>query len=110
MYQLFGRKKCKNTGKAERFLKERNIPYQFIDLDKKAISPGELKSIFQTINPEDLIDKESRRYEERGLKYMDFDPEEELAEDQSLLLTPVFRFKNRAVAGFDNEKYKKFCS
>ena len=30
--QIFGTKKCNDTKKAERFFKERRIPYQFIDL------------------------------------------------------------------------------
>lgn len=30
--QVFGLKKCQDTRKAERFLKERGMPYQFIGL------------------------------------------------------------------------------
>ena len=35
--QIFGTKKCNDTKKAERFFKERRIPYQFINLKEKAL-------------------------------------------------------------------------
>ena len=38
--QIFGIKKCNDTKKAERFFKERRIPYQFIDLKEKSLSKG----------------------------------------------------------------------
>ncbi|MDX9801910.1 MAG: hypothetical protein RBT69_11315 [Spirochaetia bacterium] len=98
MYQLIGRKSCRETKKAERFMKERNIDFQFVDLDKRELSAGELKSIFTAASPETLIDKDSKQFEKRGLKYMDFDPEEELLEDQKLIITPILRIKKKALA------------
>ena len=43
--QIFGRKKSFDTKKAERYFKERKIKFQFINLDEKGISKGELNSI-----------------------------------------------------------------
>ncbi len=108
MYQLIGRQGCRETRKAERFMQERNIEFQFLDLDKRALSSGELRNIFDSIPPEDLIDRNTREFEKRGLKYMEFDPAEELVSDQKLIVTPVLRFKNRAIAGFDETAYKNF--
>ena len=45
MIQVFGTKKCNDTKKAERFFKERNIKFQFIDMKEKGMSKGELTSI-----------------------------------------------------------------
>ena len=36
--QIFGRKKCFDTKKAERYFKERKISFQFIDIDIKGLS------------------------------------------------------------------------
>ena len=33
--QIFGLKKCSETRKAQRFFKERRIPFHFIDLSQK---------------------------------------------------------------------------
>ena len=40
--QIFGKSKCFDTKKAERYFKERRIKYQFIDLNRYGISRGEL--------------------------------------------------------------------
>ena len=106
--QLIGRLSCKDTRKAERFLKERNIDFHFVDLDKKELSPGELKSIFNSIAAVDLINKNSKEFEKKGLEYMDFNPEEELLSNQKLISTPVIREKNKAILGFNEAQLKSF--
>ena len=45
--QIFGKSKCFDTKKAERYFKERGIKYQYIDLIKIGISRGELASVKQ---------------------------------------------------------------
>ncbi len=54
--QIIGTKKCKETQKAERFFKERRIPYHFRDLTEKGISKGELENINRAI-PDRRIDR-----------------------------------------------------
>jgi arsenate reductase-like glutaredoxin family protein len=108
MLQLIGRKTCKNTRKAERFLKERKIEFQYIDPDNKELSAGELKSIFNAIDPEFLIDRNSKEFDKRGFKYMDFDIADELAREQKLFVTPILREGGRSVSGYDELLYKKF--
>ena len=110
IYQLIGKQGCRETRKAERFMRERGIDFSFVDLEKRDLSPGELKSIMESIPPDDLLDRNSRQFDKRGLKYMDFDPVEEISADQKLIITPLLRIKNRAIAGFDETEYKKFLS
>ena len=109
MIQLIGRQKCKNTKKAERFLKERNIDFHFLDLNKKELSIGELRNICRFIEPEDLIDKESSVYKKKGYEYMEFDAAEEILENQKLIKTPVLRTDFGAFAGFSDVEYKKIA-
>ena len=45
--QIFGTKKCSDTRKAERFFKERDIKYQFIDMKEKGMGKGELNYVAQ---------------------------------------------------------------
>jgi arsenate reductase-like glutaredoxin family protein len=104
--QLFGTRKCPETRKAERFLKERGVPYQFVDLAEKGISPGELRSLAAALGPGNLIDEGGPRYEARGLRHMDFDPEEEILRDPLLLREPVLRDGRKALAGFAPEEWK----
>ena len=43
--QIFGKKKCFDTRKAERYFKERGIRFQSVDLAQKGLSRGELESV-----------------------------------------------------------------
>lgn len=110
MIQIFGTKKCKETQKAIRFLKERKIDFQMIDLDQKGPSEGELKNISRFFSIDELIDTNSKIYKKMNLAYMDYDSFEEILEEPLLLKTPVIRNKNMAVLGFDTTTIKKFIS
>ena len=54
--QIFGRSKCFDTKKAQRWFKERRIKYQEIDLKKYGISRGELASVKNAAGLNALID------------------------------------------------------
>ncbi|MCI9028316.1 MAG: ArsC family transcriptional regulator, partial [Lawsonibacter sp.] len=43
--QIFGRSKCFDTKKAERWFKERRVKFQGVDLKKQGMSLGELTSV-----------------------------------------------------------------
>lgn len=106
--QINGTKKCTETQKAERFFKERGIPYHFRDLTIKGISKGELENILQTVAIEDLIDKEGKQFNKRGLEYMRYDIETELLEDSLLLKTPIVRNGRVATVGYKSETWKEW--
>ncbi|HOE90656.1 MAG TPA: ArsC/Spx/MgsR family protein [Candidatus Cloacimonadota bacterium] len=106
MIQIIGTKKCKDTQKAIRFLKERNIQFQFIDLQVKGLSAGELKKVSQKIPLDELMDKDSKEYEQLNLKYIRHDPFEKLLEHPLLLKTPIIRKQNSSSLGFDADKLK----
>ena len=101
--QIIGTKKCKETQKAERFFKERRIPYHFRDLSDKGLAKGELENISRVIPLDELIDRESKRFKDRGMQYMVFDIEEELLEDSLLIKTPVVRNGKLATVGYNPE-------
>lgn len=106
--QIIGTKKCKETQKAERFFKERRISFHFRDLNEKGLTKGELENISRAIPVEDLIDRESKRYKERGMQYMKFDIEEELLSDPLLLKTPIVRNERLVTVGYKPEVWKEW--
>lgn len=106
--QIFGKKKCFETKKAERYFKERRIKVQMIDLLDKGISAGELKAVAQRIGLENLIDKNSPFYEESDLGYTQ-DPEtitRILLDYTEVLKTPIVRNGKQATVGFVPEVWK----
>ena len=55
--QIFGKSKCFDTKKAERYFKERRIKFQSIDLIRYGMSNGEFESVLRAIGGIDnLID------------------------------------------------------
>ncbi len=106
--QIIGTKKSNNTKKAIRFFKERNVKFHFMDLNERKISEGELSNILNKIDPEDLIDKESSSYKKRGFAYMEYDPAEEILEDNNLMRTPVVRNGKEVAVGNAVDIWKKW--
>ena len=47
--QIFGKSKCFDTKKAERYFKERRVKYQNIDMKKYGISRGELNGVLRSV-------------------------------------------------------------
>jgi arsenate reductase (glutaredoxin) len=105
--QIFGTKKCADSRRAERFFKERRVTFHFIDVAQKGPSPGELRKIAQAVGGiEKLLDRDGKRYLDRGLKYAaPTGPriEQALVDDPLLLRTPLVRAGNRATVGFDEK-------
>jgi arsenate reductase-like glutaredoxin family protein len=102
--QIFGKKKDSETRKAERWFKERGLKVQSVELTEKGLSPGELKSVAARVGGvEALIDRDGKRYVEKGLKYSaPTGPRIEalLIEDPLLLKTPIVRRGMDATLGF----------
>ncbi|HEY6626275.1 MAG TPA: ArsC/Spx/MgsR family protein [Ignavibacteriaceae bacterium] len=101
--QIIGAKKCRETQKAERFFKERTIPYHFRDLSEKGISKGELENISHVVPLDELIDRESKRFKDRGMQFMVFNIEDELLDDSLLLKTPIVRNGKSVTVGYNPE-------
>ena len=97
--QIFGKSKCFDTKKAQRWFKERRIKFQSIDLAKVGISPGELKSVLNAVGLEALIDP--KHPDAPLLNYLAYDADkvEKLLEDPRLLRTPIVRNGRQATVG-----------
>jgi len=98
--QIFGKNKCFDTKKAERYFKERRIKYQFIDLPRFGLSPRELESVLRCVGLDALINDKAEDAEIlRHLAY-DRDKIDRLLDDPSLLKTPIVRNGKQATVGY----------
>ncbi len=105
--QIFGRRDCADSRKAERYFKEHRIPFQFIDLKIKGFSPRELEAVARPIGIEKLLDKDSKRFKEKGLAFMSPSRIPKVLEEDSLLIkTPVVRNGTQATLGFEPNIWK----
>ena len=105
--QLFGRKKDRQTQRGQRWLQERRIEFHFVDLDAKALSPGELDSIARAAGGHAaLVDPESAEFKAGGWAHRAYDPREELLAHPGLVRVPILRAGTKAVVGFDEAAWK----
>jgi len=106
--QIIGTKKCKDTQKAERYFKERRIPFHFRDLTEKGLAKGELENISRVIPLDNLVDRENKRFKDRGMQFMVFDIEEELLSDPLLLKTPIVRNEKLVTIGYQPDVWREW--
>ncbi len=98
--QIFGKSKCFDTKKAERYFKERGIKFQSVDILAKGLSRGETDSVVKALGGIDnLIDSSHKDYS--VIKYLLDDAKpEKLSENPRLYKTPIVRNGRNATVGY----------
>ncbi len=119
MIQIFGTNKSFDCKAAQRFFKERRIPFQFVDLKEKEMSAGEFDSVLAALARseggrsqavEAMIDKKSKDYS--SIAYLDdSEKESKLFENQAkLMVQPVCRNgKTDATVGMQQKIWEKWA-
>ncbi|HKV50893.1 MAG TPA: ArsC/Spx/MgsR family protein [Gemmatimonadaceae bacterium] len=106
--QIFGTRKCADTRKAQRFFSERRVRVHFVDLAERAASRGEITRFVQRFGVLALVDEESRRYADLGLRTARL-PDERwltvLTEEPMLLRTPLVRCQHRLTVGIAESEW-----
>ena len=101
--QIFGKSKCFDTKKAERYFKERRIKFQSIDLKKYGMAGKEFDSVLRAVGGTDnLIDWDSKAPEVTLMKYMEDKSakEDKVFDDPTLMKTPIVRNGKQATVGY----------
>ncbi|MCD7755778.1 MAG: ArsC family transcriptional regulator [Firmicutes bacterium] len=104
--QIFGKSKCFDTKKAERWFKERRIRFQSVDILRFGLSGREFDSVLRAVGGIDhLIDWDSRDPEITLLKYMDDAraKEDKVFDNPALMKTPIVRNGKQATVGYQPE-------
>ena len=104
--QIFGKAKCFDTKKAERYFKERRIKYQLIDIIKYGLSKGEYQSVKSAVGGMTaLIDEKSKEYEGQFIQHLSSqdDVEKRLLETPGMFKTPIVRNGKKATIGYQPE-------
>ncbi|MBQ7817517.1 MAG: ArsC family transcriptional regulator [Oscillospiraceae bacterium] len=101
--QIFGKSKCFDTKKAERYFKERRIKYQMVDLMRFGLSGKEFDSVLRAVGGIDnLIDWDCKSPDITLMKYMDdkIAKEDKVFDDPGLMKTPIVRNGKQATVGY----------
>jgi len=107
--QIFGVQKSADTRKALRFFAERRVKTHFVDLTKRAAAVGELRRFAQRFGVMALIDTDSRRYLDLGLRQARYSDDrwlELLADEPLMLRMPLVRQQQRLTVGLAEEEWQ----
>ena len=108
--QIYVNKKNPDVLKAERFFKERRIPYQIMDLKKHKLGQKELDTFVRAIGAKELVDREGKKALERPVAHMSTDSLiiAELLNDPSALRSPIVRNGSKVTVGADEATWKQW--
>ena len=106
--QIYSGKKNFDTQKAERYFKERRIPFQALDLKKHRLGEREIRLMIRQIGLEKLMDREDKKVREHPACYY---TQEDLLipaiqEAPFLLRTPIVRNGERMTVGYQPEVWE----
>jgi arsenate reductase-like glutaredoxin family protein len=109
--QIFGIQKNPDTRKALRFFAERRVRTHFVDLRERSASPGELRRFAQKFGVAQLVDRDSKRFAELGLRSAALSEDrwlDKLTEEPMMLRMPLVRFQQRLTIGAAEAEWKSW--
>ncbi len=109
--QIFGKSKCFDTKKAERYFKERRIKYQAVDLLRYGLSSKEFDAVLRGIGGIDqLIDWDCKDPDVTLMKYMGdkIAKEDKVFDNPKLMRTPIVRNGKEVTVGYCPEIWAKW--
>jgi arsenate reductase-like glutaredoxin family protein len=109
--QIYAGKKNPDTLKAERFFKERRIPYQLVDLKKHRLGLKELTLFAKAVGGAvRLVDRAGMKALERPVAHMSSESLilSELMNDPLALVCPIVRNGNQATIGADEAEWQRW--
>jgi arsenate reductase-like glutaredoxin family protein len=111
--QVFGIRKSADTRAALRFFAERRVKTHFVDLLERPASLGELRRFAQKVGVQTLIDRDSRRFAELGLRSVLLTDErwlEKLSAEPLLLRMPLVRRQQQLTVGPADASWKEWMN
>lgn len=109
--QVFGRSSSFDTKKAQRYFKERRISFQYIDLNSKGMSKGELTSVLAAVKDIDkLLDPKAKGDAAALFRYLGSTQEkqEKLLDNPQIIAAPIVRNGRLATVGYCPETWKEW--
>ena len=105
--QIYISKKNFDVQKAERFFKERRVPYQLVDLMRHPLGARELQLFAKALTAKALVDREDKKVKEHPVCYAPNDEVilAELLQKPSLMRSPIVRNGTKVTLGAAEETW-----
>lgn len=108
--QLYFHKRNFDTQKAERYFKERRVPYQVMDLNKHRLGQKEVETFIRGSSARDILDLEDIKVKSHPAAYTNDTQTiiDYVLENPRLLRSPIIRKGNRILIGYDEAALEDF--
>lgn len=108
---LYGITTCGSVKKARKFLDEKGISYDFVDLKKTAVDEGKIKTWLKSVELKQLLNTKGTKYRTLGLSKMDLTDDrkvEWMAKENLIIKRPVIELDDGStICAFDEERYNE---
>ncbi len=104
--QIYGKNKCFDTKKAQRYFQERRVKFQFVDLPRYGMGARELENVARAVGVDALIDAKQPQASLLSHYAYDVQKLEKLLENPKLIRTPIVRNGRQATVGYCPEVWK----
>jgi Spx/MgsR family transcriptional regulator len=109
MIKVYGIKTCDTVRKALKFLRERGVEFEFIDLKKEPVDCDTIDRWLEKVEIGTLFNRRGTKYRTLKLKELNLDEagmREWLCKENLLLKRPVIEMEEgRVIVGFDEKIY-----
>ncbi len=108
MIKLYGIPTCGTVRSARKFFKENEIEIEFIDFKKTSVDCQKVDNWIEHIAIDFLFNNRGTKYKTLKLKDLNLDDSgkrEWLCKENMLFKRPIIEFDDKAIVGFDEEKY-----
>ncbi|WP_024792161.1 Spx/MgsR family RNA polymerase-binding regulatory protein [Candidatus Ruthturnera calyptogenae] len=109
MIKMYGIKNCDTIKKAQKFLINHQIDFEFIDFRDNPIDKTKLQTFVDKLTLEKLINKRSTTYRNLNDKEKDNITLELVLKNPTLIKRPVLVTNNDIMVGFSKKSYSKLC-
>ncbi|MBO6536807.1 MAG: arsenate reductase family protein [Balneolaceae bacterium] len=111
MLHVIGIPNCNKIRDTKKWLEERDIAFEFINVKKEPLTLDELKDLEFKVGLDVLVNNRGTTY--RNLKIKELNPTDEemlqlLFDNQSMIKRPVLVFEDSVLVGFDEESFETF--
>jgi Spx/MgsR family transcriptional regulator len=108
MLKIYGIKNCDSVRKAIKFLKQHDIPYEFIDFRETPVNAETIATWLKGTDIKTLFNTRGTTYRTLKLKEMNLDDTEKeawLSKENMLIKRPVITVDNKVIVGYNETHY-----
>lgn len=111
MLHVIGIKNCDTIKKTKKWLEEKEVEFEFIDVKKEPLTKDELNELKDKVGLDVLINRRGTTWRKLGLANQDLSDDElvdALVENQSMIKRPVLLKEEGVLVGYDEEAFENF--